>query len=204
MSTDRPYQSSLREERAAETRTRIRRAAAELFGAEGFQNITIARIANAAGVATPTVYAVFGSKAGIVAAMLEELEENADARSMANDVLGADDPYAQIRAFAEWLRRLYEGGASIIRAAVAAAEDEAVKELYLRGDGARRDGTRRLVGLWSERGQLRTGLDPADAAEELWLVTSVENYLFATDRLEWDGDRYQAWLGGLIERQFLA
>ena len=36
MSTGRPYQSTLREERALETRLRIRRSARRLFGAHGF------------------------------------------------------------------------------------------------------------------------------------------------------------------------
>ena len=69
MSTERPYSSVLREERARETRVRIRRAAAELFAEEGFADTTVAAIARRAGVAAPTVYSVFGSKAGIVVAM---------------------------------------------------------------------------------------------------------------------------------------
>ena len=61
MSTDRPYRSTLREERARETRLRIRKSARRLFAARGFAETTIAQIAKDAGVAPQTVYAVFGS-----------------------------------------------------------------------------------------------------------------------------------------------
>ncbi|HZU80489.1 MAG TPA: helix-turn-helix domain-containing protein, partial [Acidimicrobiales bacterium] len=58
----RSYRSAVREEQAAATRARIVEAAAELFGADGYGRVTIRRIAEHAGVAPDTVYAIFGSK----------------------------------------------------------------------------------------------------------------------------------------------
>ena len=78
MSTDRSYSSALRNTQALETRRRIRTAARRLFSEQGFTSTTIAEIAAAAGVSAATVYAAFESKAGIVVAMLEDLEEDAE------------------------------------------------------------------------------------------------------------------------------
>ena len=78
VSIPRPYRSRLRDEQAAHTRLRIRQAGRELFEQQGFAETAIAEIAEAAGVAAPTVYGTYRSKGGVVGAMLEDLEESAD------------------------------------------------------------------------------------------------------------------------------
>lgn len=204
MSTDRPYSSTLREQRAYETRVRIRRAAADLFAARGFRETTVAAIAERAGVSAPTVYSVFGGKGGIVAAMLEELEQNADRDVWVGKLIVEGDPYEQVGIFATWIRTLFEGGAPILKAAMAARSEPEVAELADRGDGARREGTRRLTAMWGAADALRDGLEAEQAAEQLWLLTSVEQYLLATDALGWSADEYEMWLADALERQLLA
>lgn len=204
MSTERTYSSSLRDERARQTRLRIRKAAAELFVSDGFADTTIAAIAKRAGVSAPTVYAVFGGKAGIVVAMLEELEQNADRDVWVGKLMVAADPYEQVRIFATWIRTLYEGGAAIIRAAIAARSNPEVAAFADRGDAARREGTMTLTGMWDAAGALRLGRSADEVAEEFWMLTSVEQYLFAIDRLGWTSDQYESWLADLLPRQLLA
>ena len=58
----RQYNSTRRQEQAAETRLRIIQAAHELFVAKGYGRTTIAEIAEGAGVAVETVYAAFRNK----------------------------------------------------------------------------------------------------------------------------------------------
>ncbi len=120
MSTNRPYRSSLREEHARETRLRIRRSARTLFATQGFTKTTIAQIAGDAGVAPQTVYAVFGGKGGIVSEMLEDLEESADEDAWVAKMRAEEDPHRQLRIFVSWIRTLFEKGAPILRAAMAA------------------------------------------------------------------------------------
>src|SRR5215471_6263850 len=62
----RRYQSALRREQAAATRTRIVRAAAELFAAQGYTQTSIEQIAARAGVARPTVYTAFTGKTALL------------------------------------------------------------------------------------------------------------------------------------------
>jgi len=58
----RKYKSRRREEQAAETRTRILRAAHDLFASQGYGLTTIVEIADEAGVAVETVYGAFRNK----------------------------------------------------------------------------------------------------------------------------------------------
>ena len=58
--------------RATTSRRRLFAAAMDLIGAEGPENVTVDRIAAAAGVAKGTVYYQFGSKNDLVTALLDE------------------------------------------------------------------------------------------------------------------------------------
>jgi hypothetical protein len=100
-------------------------------------------------------------------------------------------------------RTLFEEGAAILRAAMAARSEPEVAALIERGDGSRRVGTTQLTQIWSRQEALREGLKPTDAAELLWLLTSVEQYLLATDGLGWAPDRYEQWLGDLLDQELL-
>src|SRR3954471_20894515 len=99
---DRParrhYRSQLREERAADTRRRITRAAGELFAAHGFAGTTVAGIAERAGVSEATVYATFGTKGAIVRALLSEMEQQADAAGWSARIAGESDQRRERRA----------------------------------------------------------------------------------------------------------
>ena len=66
----RTYYSLVRQRQADETRTRIAEAARKLILGQGYGAATMEAIAREAGVATPTVYAVFGSKRNILAELM--------------------------------------------------------------------------------------------------------------------------------------
>ena len=65
--TKRKYDSSRRQAQARETRRLITEAARNLFFDRGYSGATIDAIAQTAGVAAETVYAIFGSKRKILA-----------------------------------------------------------------------------------------------------------------------------------------
>lgn len=204
MSRDRSYHSSLREEQAYQTRLRIRRAARELFATQGFASTTINQIAAAAGVSPATVYATYQSKAGIVAAMLEDLEESVDMGSHIEEMLDEEDPRKQLRLFVQAHCRLFTEGADILRAAMRAIEDPAVAALTEAGDDHRRLGIEALVGIWQKKGVLRPGLTRKQAIDRLWLLTTVDSFLTAIDRLGWKPRTYQNWLAEITEREILS
>jgi AcrR family transcriptional regulator len=201
MARKRSYRSELRTEQAQRTRARIRKAARELFERQGFAATTVAEIAARAGVSTPTVYGAYDSKAGIVSAMLEEMEESIDIDERLRGVFAEPDPRRQLGLFVAAHCALFFEGAAVLRAAIPAREDPAVAMLAERGDTHRRRVIDGLVAGWSEAGALHEGLTPGEAAERMWLLTTTETFLTAVDRLAWSPDRYESWLAEVLERE---
>lgn len=204
MSTSRRYRSDLRASQARETRRRIRQSARELFIDQGFANTTVTQIADGAGVAPQTVYSTYKSKGGVVRAMLEDLEESAEQGEWEARISAEADPRRQLGLFVEWIRTLFEVGAPIIRASNSALGDPDVRAMRSQGDANRLAGTTALSEHWNQGNALRPGIDPTDAAERLWLLTSPEVYMLATDDLGWSADTYQQWLTSVLERELLA
>lgn len=63
---DREASPSLRERKRVETINRVQAAAVDLFEQQGFDNVTVEQVAEAAGVSPSTVYRHFGTKERIV------------------------------------------------------------------------------------------------------------------------------------------
>ena len=66
------YNSESRDAQAAQTRSDILEAAKELFQTEGFDRVTINKLAQAADVSMPTIYALFNSKRGVLQALIDD------------------------------------------------------------------------------------------------------------------------------------
>lgn len=203
MSNDRSYSSSLRDEQARQTRLKIRQAARELYASKGFTATTIAEIADRAGVSPATVYAKFESKAGLVVAMLEDMEEGVGIGDHLWLEFDSADPRQQLRMFLALHCDLFESSSDILRAAMSAFEDPDVAALAAEGDSHRRQVIDRLTAGWKKAGVLSRGLGPESAADRLWLLTTVEGYLNAVDRLGWSREEYESWLAGLAETELL-
>ena len=67
----RKYNSTRRQEQARETRRHVIEAARQLFIENGYAGATIDAIAREAGVAPETIFATFGSKRAILAAVID-------------------------------------------------------------------------------------------------------------------------------------
>jgi AcrR family transcriptional regulator len=197
------YRSPLRAERAADTRRRIAAAALELFTERGFSSTTITAIAERAGVAPQTIYATFGTKAAIVRALLERMEDDAGAAEWRNRIAAADDPAAKLEAFAHWSASMFATSKAIITAAQGAFGDPALLELRAEGDRHRRLGVTALVDTLADRGDLAVGLSRQQAVDRAWMLTGVELYLAATDGCGWADADYAGWLTGLLVHQLL-
>ncbi len=197
-----PYRSPLRAERAADTRRRIAAAAKELFAERGFTGTTVASIAERANVSAPTIYATFGSKGAIIKALLERLEDDADARLWRERVSAEPDPHRKLEAFARWTGALFSTSTSVIAAAAVAGSDPALVELREEGDRHRREGLRVVVAALV--GALRADLTERQALDRAWMLTGVELYLSATGGCGWSDAEYESWLAALLQDQLLA
>jgi AcrR family transcriptional regulator len=197
----RRYRSRLREDRAADTRRRIAIAARELFTQHGFAGATVAGIAERAGVSAPTVYATFGSKGGVLRALLAQLEEDADAAGWRARIDAEPDPHRKLDAFAAWTTAMFSTSRAVIAAAQGASDDPAMTQLRRQGDQHRREALRRLLSAMADN--LRDDISGQQAVDRAWMLTGVELYLNAVDGCGWSDTDYQRWLAGLLRSQLL-
>lgn len=149
------------------------------------------------------MFATFGSKAGLVRAMLAELEESSGEREFVAQVMAEPDPRRKLALFIGWLSTFVATGASVLRAAFEARADPDVAALIRAGDAARLAGCRQMARMWSDAGVLADGLPAEDAAQRLWLLTGIELRLHATGTLAWERERFDRWLQDVAERTLL-
>jgi AcrR family transcriptional regulator len=178
----------------------VTRAARRVFTARGYSPATIAEVAKAAGVAVPTVYKLYRSKRGLLAAVIEGWRsEFVPAGFEAVPV----DPAAALAFWAGTIRRQWQHGLDIaaLLAGAAASEPEVADELSARMKA--RDAWVRRVAEIIEPG-LAPGLTPAQAAALLSALALPELYRELVIVRGWTPDAYQAWLERTLTSQLLA
>lgn len=200
------YQSPLRQEQAAQTRDRIAAAARAVFVEHGYAAATIGAVAAAAGVSEPTVYRVFGSKRGILMALLDQMgRQAADAEVAARERDPGGDPREQLRVevdhivgvFADWIdfaQVILNVGAS----------DPAVAAVGREGDRRRYARQAPLVRRWHRNGVLRQGLSARRAGEILGAMTGPEMFALMTRTNGWSVRDFRSWLAAMLERELFA
>ena len=89
--------SQTQEERKAETRARLLSAAAELFADQGMDAVSVDAVAEAAGRTSGAVYAHFGSKQGLLLALLDSWKDSVRTVLLA-EVAVSESPRGQLAA----------------------------------------------------------------------------------------------------------
>lgn len=201
----RPYTSAIRKQQALETRNRIADAAEELIRREGYENVTINTIAATAGVATQTVYAVFGSKAGILVYLLTRRisahisNEDAHGLQFAPGSQGA--PPEETLADVARRRNAQQQEAIDSLGGFSAIYPE-LNELVTTGDRIRRRMTKEyLEGLPGENGKMFSNNDKTTARrlDLIMALTDTTLHHYLSDMVsDWDDDLYERVLVRLL------
>jgi AcrR family transcriptional regulator len=195
----RPYHSPARRRQAEQTRMRILAAARELFRSAGYAASTMEAIAASAQVSAKTVEAAFGSKRGVLAAVVDPLASSGPPRDLVDQVRAAEDPQHRIRLVAELTRRAYEASVpefELMRGAAAVAPEVAAVAQQV--EARRRANQVRLVTYLQEKGVLRKDLAPEEAADIVWALTSYDLYRALVNERHWPPGRYRDWLADTL------
>jgi AcrR family transcriptional regulator len=191
--------SGLRQRQAAATRLQVTRAARRVFTTRGYSPATIAEVAKAAGVAVPTVYKLYRSKRGLLAAVIEGWRS--EFVPAVFEAVPAD-PAAALAFWAETIRRQWQNGLDIATLlAAAASEPEVADELSAR---------LKVRDAWVHRvaeiiePNLAPGLTAAQAGALLSALALPELYRELVIVRGWTPDAYQAWLERTLTSQLLA
>jgi AcrR family transcriptional regulator len=201
----RSYSSAIRQQQAAQTRSRIIEAAGALFESNGYPSTTIREIAAAANVASDTVYAIFGSKARVLTALIDSRltptagMANVMERPEALAVRDASDQRRQVHLFARDIasvstrvRPVYE----IMRTAAAVEPDMAA--IFAEMEGYRLRNMRAVADWIAARGRLRVDVDVDRAAEIIWAVASPDVARMLCDERGWTEADYAEWLENVL------
>jgi AcrR family transcriptional regulator len=206
----RPYRSAVREEGARRTRRAVVAAATELFTGRGYAATSLADVATAAGVARPTVFAAFGSKAALLRQVLDQAIAGDDEpvpvadRPWFRPVWDAQDAGAVLDAYAAVCtligRRAGRAFEAVRRAADAAPE---VAELWETLLANRVAGARMVIGQLVTVGALRDGLTVERAVDVLWFFNDPAHHRSLVGHQGWPEAEFQGWLAGQMRAALL-
>jgi AcrR family transcriptional regulator len=172
----RAYRQSLRAESAMETRQRILEVTRQCFARVPVENVALEEVARRARVSRSTIYKVFGSRQGLMVALAEDL-----LRRGGFDQLGRafrnPDPRVALESSVREGARLYSEQHAVARAIMTlAALDPDVAHAAARFEYGRKEGMADLARRLKARRALRAGVTEAEAADVLWVVTSLDTF----------------------------
>ena len=192
-----------RAHQARETRRSILQAAQELFVANGYAATTIQAIAERAGVAVQTLYAVFGTKRELLRQLIEStitdgtdpvpMAERAESRAVAAE----PDDRRRAEMDAAVGRAIIERVAPVVRVAQeAAASDPELAAMMEQVKAARREEMIAAVPLIV--GPEGSHPDPEEAAATLYVLYSPQVADMLMGDYGWSPERYEKWLAQML------
>lgn len=195
----RTYNSENRDAQAAETKRRILSVAKDFFQTEGFQAVTIDRLAAAAEVSSPTIYALFKSKRGILRAVMDESLPSEQFETLVRTAYAAPSASALLGVTAQIARQIYDaerGQMDLFRGAAVVAPE--FKELEKEREARRYTRLEKTIALIVQEKSLAQGLTEIKARAIIWALTGRDLYRMLVVEQEWSSDAYEQWLAQLL------
>lgn len=195
----RPYKSLTRNTQAAQTRASILNSAKNLFESEGFEHVTIEKIAQAANVSIPTIYSLFQSKRGVLRALMDEALPSNEFNALVEKSIHEKSPSERLGISAKIARQIYDAERaqmSIFRGAAVLAPEfrELEKEREMRRYVRQEVTIKAMV----KENSLMEGLNPDKARDILWAMTGRDMYRMFVIEQGWTSDEYEKWLSQLL------
>jgi len=206
----RRYDNSRRQAQARATRADVVQAARTLFLQRGYPATTVEAIGAAADVPLATVYRLFGSKRGILSAVLNVSFVGDDEpvalhdRPLARAAGAESDPRSLLAGYARLAREVLDRSGPVqhvLRSA--AAVDTEVADLLETTNRQRLTGQSRVARALSTRGWLAEGLDENDALDIIYTLMSPEVHRILTTERGWGPDHYERWLAHTLSAALL-
>ena len=200
----RVYSSKARDIQAAQTRSRILEAAKELFLIEGFDRVTIGKLAEAAEVSMPTIYAIFKSKRGILQSLIDEAFPPNQFEALVEEGENEKSPKKRLGITAKLARQIYDAERElmdILRSASVVAPE--FKELEQEREKRRYERQSESIKTMIEEKSLAKGLSPAKAHDMFWALTGRDMYRMLAIERGWTSDDYEKWLAQLLVKSLL-
>ena len=185
---------------AASTRAEIVMAAGRLMLERGYVGTSVAAIAAEAGVVVQTIYNSVGSKAELLAAVLDRVAAEPGAPALLSGA--TRERIAEARTATEVIRILARSSAlvnertsGILRiVSEAAVVDPDVGEFEQKRDAARLHGFGEVASALREKRGLRGGISDHEAAATMWALAHPHTFRTLVLSLGWSTEAYLNWL----------
>jgi AcrR family transcriptional regulator len=197
--------STLRERHAALTRSVILEVARRQFGERGYAATAVRPIAEQAGISVQTLYSTFGSKQGLLLALVDTIREQTDAPNTWQLIERSEDPLEVVELAAQIRRRILERcGDIVITFREGAAGDPEVAAAYEEGRRRSREGIAHMCTRLEALDALRPGLTRERAVDQVAALFAAEIYEELTgDPAGWSPDEYEHWLNERLREVLL-
>lgn len=195
----RPYKSTARNTQAAQTKSRILDSARNLFESEGFEYVTIEKIAQGATVSIPTVYSLFQSKLGVLRALMDDALPSDQFKALVEKSINEKSPKERLSISAKIARQMYDAERTqmgIFRGAAVLAPE--LRELEKEREIRRYNRQEVTIKAMIKENSLIKGLSATKARDILWALTGRDMYRMFVVEQGWTSDEYEKWLTQLL------
>lgn len=150
------------------------------------------------------MYALFRSKAGVLLALLDELERSIDSVGHAAAIAAAASSHEQLRLVVAFHCEMFDRGLAIIEIVRRTSSHPEVRPMWEEGQRRRRAACDQWVRDWHEAGALRAGVDIVTATDLLWLHCGDDVYAALAVGCGWPRQEIERWLVETLTVQLLA
>lgn len=173
----RPYEQRARAEESEKTRRRIICTVLDQLEESPAEPISIGNVAKQSGVARSTVYAIFGSRSGLLDQVARELEDRSGLPEL---IEAGNEPDVR-----DYIRKGFRLASSIsatnreaFRAlrSMAQVDGEPAGKTFGRMEQQRAEAMHDIAARLDEEGLLREGLSRVEAENMLWVLTSFDSF----------------------------
>lgn len=202
----RSYDNSTRSDAARATRQRILSAARELIVSGGYRSLSIAALAQAAGVSPQTVYNSVGGKAEVLKACYDVTLAGDDEPVAMSDrpafraLARAATPEKWAAAYAGWTRFVHEHVGDLVGAVLYPGGDldGGAGAFAATIDRERRIGTTHAMTAYVERFGLPDGYTRQRLIDAVWVLNAPEVYDRLVRRSGWSLATYERWIAAQL------
>lgn len=191
----RSYKSTARDTQAAQTKARILNSAKNLFESEGFEYVTIEKIAQGANVSIPTIYALFQSKLGVLRALMDDVLPQNQFEALVKESIIEKSPKKRLGISAKIARQMYDAERvqmDVFRGVAVLAPE--LRELEKEREMRRYDRQEVTINAMVKENSLIKELNATKARDILWALTGRDMYRMFVMEQGWTSDEYEEWL----------
>ncbi|HMJ04389.1 MAG TPA: TetR/AcrR family transcriptional regulator [Conexibacter sp.] len=179
-------------QRTLSTDEAILAAARALLERRPPNEVSLEAVAAAAGFSRQAIYRHFGSRAGLLTALLADIDDREGAREQVERVLAAPSGPACVECLVAWWTDYVPRFVGTARGVLAAKHADAdLRVAWNDRMRALHDACRAVIARCRADGTLAPGLTADEAADALWALLSVPLWIQLREDAGWSGARYR-------------